>query len=199
MRSEQGKTAVLIPVKPFSQAKSRLAEAFNPAEREAMARSMLSTVITAAQGLRVALVAPQTAQDVRRFALINGARFLPEPDGMDLNGAVRYATNQLAALNYERVLVVHSDLPLARDLNWLAEADGIVLVADRTGTGTNAIALPASCGFRFSYGPGSFQRHLEEARRVGFEPAVVVDPDGLSADVDLPSDAGIYTSAQLQS
>lgn len=160
-----------------------------------MARSMLSTVVTAAQGLRVALVGPHDAQDLRRFALIHGARFLAEPPGTDLNGAVHSAVAQLSALSYERVLVVHSDLPLATDLSWLGEAQGIVIVPDRTGRGTNAIALPADCGFRFSYGPGSFERHVEEARRVGYEPAVVVDVDGLSADVDLPADAAVYDRA----
>jgi 2-phospho-L-lactate guanylyltransferase len=149
---------------------------------------MLRTVVEAAQNLRVALVSSATAEDVRRFALINGARFLPEPEGGDLDSAVTSGVNQLGALGYQRVAIVHADLPLARDITWLADTDGIIVVPDRTGKGTNAVSVPSDIGFRFSYGPGSFERHCEEARRLGFEPIVVLDPDGLSMDVDEPSD-----------
>lgn len=179
---------MLVPVKPFGLAKSRLAPVYSPSERESLARSMLRTVINAAQNLRVALVATSTAEDVRRFALINGARFLNEPAGAGLNTAVDSGVNQLAALGYHRVAVVHSDLPFARDLTWLADTEGIIIVPDRTGKGTNAVSVPSDVGFRFSYGPGSFERHCDEARRLGFEPIVVIDPDGLSMDIDEPED-----------
>jgi 2-phospho-L-lactate/phosphoenolpyruvate guanylyltransferase len=160
----------------------------SPSERESLTRSMLRTVIDAAQNLRVALVSSASADDVRRFALINGTRFLAEPDGSDLNTAVSAGVTQLGALGYDRIAIVHGDLPLARDLTWLADTDGIIIVPDRTGRGTNAISVPADLGFRFSYGSGSFKRHCDEARRLGVEPKVVVDPDGLSMDVDEPSD-----------
>lgn len=179
---------MLVPVKPFGLAKSRLAPVCSPSERESLTRSMLRTVIDAAQNLRVALVSSASAEDVRRFALINGTRFLAEPDGADLNGAVTAGVTQLGNLGYDRIAVVHSDLPLARDLTWLADSDGVIIVPDRTGRGTNAISVPADLGFRFSYGAGSFERHCEEARRLGVEPKVVLDPDGLSMDIDEPAD-----------
>jgi 2-phospho-L-lactate guanylyltransferase len=149
---------------------------------------MLRSVVEAAQNLRVALVSASTAEDVRRFALIHGARFLPEPDGAGLDAAVTSGVNQLGALGYQRVAIVHADLPLARDITWLADTDGVIVVPDRTGQGTNAISVPSDIGFRFSYGPGSFERHCDEARRLGYEPIVVLDPDGLSLDVDEPAD-----------
>ena len=153
-----------------------------------MARSMLRTVLHAANGLRVAIVSPAGAGDVRRFALINGARFLAEPDGGGLNGAVSSGFAQLGELGYERIAIVHSDLPNAVDITWLADSNGIIIVPDRTGMGTNAISIPADVEFKFSYGPGSFERHVAESKRLGFEPTIVVDPDGLSLDVDEPED-----------
>lgn len=182
------KTAVLVPVKPFGVAKSRLAPVCSPSERESLTRSMLRSVINAAQHLRVALLATSTAEDVRRFALINGARFLSEPEGGTLDDSLAFGVGQLANLGYGRVAVVNSDLPFARDLTWLADTDGIIIVPDRTGKGTNAISLPSGIGFKFSYGPGSFERHCDEARRLGFEPIVALDPDGLSFDIDEPED-----------
>lgn len=182
------KTAVLVPVKPFAMAKTRLATVCSPLERETMAKNMLRNVLEAAHGLRVAIVSPANADDVRRFALIHGARFLREPEVGGLNAAVKYGVSQLAEADYERVIVVHSDLPSVRDFTWLADTAGIIVVPDRTGRGTNAISVPAKCEFNFSFGPGSFERHCEEARRCGIEPTVVVDVDGLSHDVDEPSD-----------
>lgn len=185
----QQKSAVLVPMKPFGLAKTRLAPTCTPSQRESLARSMARNVLASVQGLRVAIVAPSSAADVRRFALINGARFLAEPEDAGLNGAVASGVGQLGNLGYERVIVIHSDLPYVRDIRWLADTDGIILVPDRTGNGTNAVSIPAECGFRFSFGPDSFERHCEEARRLGFEPTIVIDPEGVSADVDDPEDA----------
>jgi len=179
---------VLVPVKPFGSAKSRLAAVCSPSEREALARAMLRNVVAAAHGFRIAIVAAASAQDVRRFALTHGARFLAEPEGGGLDLAVQAGVSQLAAVGYERVAVVHGDLPFATSLEWLANEPGITIVPDRRGDGTNALSIPTGVGFRFRYGPGSFERHCAEARARRIEPRVVVDPEGLSADVDLPED-----------
>jgi 2-phospho-L-lactate guanylyltransferase len=63
-------------------------------------------------------------------------------------------------------------------------------VPDRFRDGTNVIAVPAGGGFRFSYGPGSFERHRAEAARRDL-PVVVVEDERLAADVDLPSDLAL--------
>jgi 2-phospho-L-lactate guanylyltransferase len=87
-------------------------------------------------------------------------------------------------------VVAHGDLPLARDLAALAQRGGpqvVTLVPDRHGDGTNVVVLPAGCGFRFAYGPGSFARHRAEAARLGLAVEVVHDPH-LGWDVDHPAD-----------
>jgi 2-phospho-L-lactate guanylyltransferase len=86
-----------------------------------------------------------------------------------------------------QVTVAHADLPRASDLATVGEAPGITLVPDRYGNGTNVMALPADAGFQFSYGPGSFARHLVEARRVGLASRILDRPD-LAWDVDEPGD-----------
>jgi 2-phospho-L-lactate guanylyltransferase len=93
----------------------------------------------------------------------------------------------LAAAGFERVVVAHGDLPLAQRLQWVAGFDGVTLVPDRHDDGTNVICVPAGSGFRFGYGPGSFRRHGEEARRLGLAVRVVREP-ALGWDVDLPAD-----------
>jgi 2-phospho-L-lactate/phosphoenolpyruvate guanylyltransferase len=171
-------------VKAFSRAKKRLAPVLGPEGRAALAREMAAHVLKAARPLPVVVVCDD--EEVAEWAADLGARALREP-GLGLNGAVNAAVTQLDREGYHRLVVVHSDLPRASRLAWLAEVDGIALVPDRRQDGTNVISLPAGCGFRFSYGPGSFSRHRDEARRTGLKWTVVHDAD-LAWDVDLPAD-----------
>jgi 2-phospho-L-lactate/phosphoenolpyruvate guanylyltransferase len=182
--SALSKAAALIPVKAFSRAKMRLAPVLSPPERAALAREMAEHVVKAAGPLPVVVVCDD--EDVAEWAEDLGARALLEP-GLGLNGAVNAAVAQLDGEGYIRLVVVHSDLPRASRLAWLADVDGIALVPDRREDGTNVISLPASCGFRFSYGPGSFSRHQVEADRTGLKWAVVRDAE-LAWDVDFPAD-----------
>ena len=176
--------AVLVPVKAFSKAKMRLASVLSPEQRAALARKMAEHVIRASNPLPVVVVCDDI--EVADWAGRLGARALPEP-GLGLNGAVNAAFAQLGSEGYRRVVVAHADLPLASELAWLADIEGIALVPDRREEGTNVISLPARCGFNFSYGPGSFLRHQEEAKRTGLSWRVIRDPR-LAWDVDFPSD-----------
>lgn len=184
MSASPGPGIVLVPVKAFSQAKMRLSSVLTPAERAALARKLAERVVSAARHLPVAVVCDDS--EVAGWAQGLGAHVLREP-GVGLNAAVAAALSQLASEGYGRIVVAHGDLPLATNLAWLAEEEGIVLVPDRHRDGTNVISLPATCGFQFRYGPGSFARHQEEAERTGVPWKVVYD-DALAWDVDLPGD-----------
>ena len=63
----------------------------------------------------------------------------------------------------------------------------VALVPCHRDDGTNVLSVPTSADFVFAYGPGSFQRHLAEADRLGLEARIVRDPD-LMVDVDVPDD-----------
>jgi 2-phospho-L-lactate guanylyltransferase len=180
---------VVVPVKAFSHAKMRLAPVLGPEQRAALARKMAEHVVAAAAPLPVVVVCDD--EEVAAWAQSQGARPLPEP-GLGLNGAMNAAATQLWAEGYLRLVAAHADLPLASDLPRLAQVQGIALVPDRTEEGTNVISLPAGCGFRFAYGPGSFLRHKQEALRTGLPWRVIHDP-GLAWDVDFPSDMAAVT------
>lgn len=183
-------SCVLIPVKDFAQAKVRLAPELEPDERAALARRMASTVVAAAATLPVVVVCD--APEVRAWAEGVGARVIWTP-GLGLNGAVQSAVEQLGADGYARVIVAHSDLPLARDLGWLAVTSGITIVPDRRLDGSNVLVVPTDIGFRFAYGPGSFDAHRAEATRLGQDLRIVRD-DRLGWDVDLPADLALPTT-----
>lgn len=175
---------LLVPVKAFHEAKSRLAESVVSPGRAALARSMATAVLRAGKQLRTAVVCDD--ERVARWAAGNGAMTLWKP-GRGLNGAVTEAVNDLGEAGFVRVVVAHGDLPLAQSFASLADLDGITLVPDRRGLGTNVISLPTGSGFGFSYGPSSFARHLAEAKRVGIAARVVAD-ENLSLDIDTPQD-----------
>lgn len=176
--------AVVVPVKAFHAAKLRLAPAVAPPARARLAREMATAVVLAAAPLPVVVVCDD--DDVRRWARALGAqvRFTP---GLGLDGAVAAGVAWVADEGHERAVVAHGDLPLVTGLAHVARGDGAVLVPDRRADGTNVIAIPATCGFRFAYGPGSFHRHRAEAERLGLD-VTVVDDLALAWDVDVPDD-----------
>jgi 2-phospho-L-lactate guanylyltransferase len=183
-------TSVLVPIKAFDAAKGRLDGALDAGERAALARRLAAGVVAAAAPLPVLVVCDDDA--VAAFAGAAGAEVLRQQEP-GLNAAVAEGVSHLAARGADHVLVAHADLPrVARlgDLAALADAASspvAVLVPDRHGDGTNVLVVPAGCGFRFAYGPGSFAAHRAEAGRCGLE-VVVVHDDDLAWDVDTPDD-----------
>lgn len=178
------RAAVLVPVKAFSAAKLRLSEHLDPAERAALARAMAARVLAAAAPLPAAVVCDD--ETVRAWAEAQGAEAIWTP-GLGLNGAVQAGVAHLARRGVERVVVAHADLPLAQELAWVADFDGVTLVPDRHGDGTNVAGLPTDAGFEFAYGAGSARAHRAEAARLGL--AVRLVPDRrLGWDVDVPAD-----------
>jgi 2-phospho-L-lactate guanylyltransferase len=176
--------AVLVPVKAFREAKRRLAGALDASERARLARAMAGTVLRAAGDLHVAVVCDDPG--VREWARSMAAEVVWRPR-RGLNGAVQDGVAHLSAAGYDRVIVAHADLPRATELAWVGDHDGVTLVPDRRGDGTNVCCVPAAAGFRFSYGAGSFARHRSEAHRLGLAVRVVED-DALGWDVDVPAD-----------
>ncbi|MCC5951171.1 MAG: 2-phospho-L-lactate guanylyltransferase [Acidimicrobiia bacterium] len=179
-----GPVAALIPVKAFGEAKRRLAPALDVRARARLARAMAATVVGAAAPLDVLVVCDDP--EVRRWATDLGADVLLCPE-RGLNRAVADGIAHLAAAEVTTAIVAHADLPYAANLAAVAEFDGVTLVPDRAEDGTNVVALPTACGFRFAYGPGSFRRHLAEAQRLGLPVRVLHEPR-LSWDVDVPAD-----------
>jgi 2-phospho-L-lactate/phosphoenolpyruvate guanylyltransferase len=177
------RVAVLVPIKDFRQAKQRLARVLSADERVELARRMATRVITAAAPYDVFVVCDD--HDVAAFAKDLDAEVLWRPD-LGLNGAIREGVQHIGRMA-ERVLIAHSDLPLARSFEAVMDTEGVAIVPDRHGRGTNVIALPADKSFSFHFGVGSYLAHQHEAVRHGLPVHHIVD-ECLGWDVDTPED-----------
>jgi 2-phospho-L-lactate guanylyltransferase len=164
--------AVLVPVKSFRAAKLRLAPVLDAKARESLARALASRVIAAAAPLGVLVVCDD--EQVATWASDHGARVAWTP-GLGLSAAVMAGVAQLL------------DLPFATGLAGLGAPSLVTLVPDRRRDGTNVAVVPTAAGFRFAYGPGSFERHRSEAARLGL-PCEIIYDRRLAIDIDLPED-----------
>lgn len=190
---------VIIPVKPFTRAKSRLAHALTPLQRqhlaEAMFRRVLSIVRSAPQVMNTLVV----SRDTKALSIAREyhARTLQETGAPELNSALTRATQVVATWGSEAVLVLPADLPLVsrEDIAGLAEVGlknpSVVIATDQNQDGTNALLVRPPGAIPYHFGPGSYQRHLALARERGIEP-LTYHSDRLALDIDLPADLDQY-------
>ena len=181
------RAAVVIPIRGFEAGKSRLGARLDPARRADLLRMMAETVVAAAAPLPVAVVS--SAREVRAWAAALGLAVIDDPGTLDLAAAAGFGW--AGATGFERVVVAHADLPLARSLAPVA-VDGprpiVTAVPCHRDDGTPVLSLPTTAtGFVFAYGPGSFRRHAAATRAAGLAFRVRRD-DRLGRDVDAPED-----------
>ncbi|MEM7094118.1 MAG: 2-phospho-L-lactate guanylyltransferase [Actinomycetota bacterium] len=176
--------AVLIPVKAFDRAKSRLAPALDPDGRTSLAQRMATHVIEVQGATPVAVACDDDL--VASWATDLGARVVWCPD-TDLNGAVDAGYRELTSAGVPSIAIAHSDLPGAKPLAPLLGWPGVTILPDRHRTGTNVMILPAGLDFEFAYGSGSFRLHVVEAVRHRCGLRIVHDRE-LAWDIDHPED-----------
>lgn len=183
-------TWVIIPAKAPAAAKGRLAGALSADDRNRLAATMLRAAIVAAceaVGARNVAIVGTAPTDIDRAILV-----LEEPAG-GLNAALDHARRTLAENGATRVVSLAADLPQVTAADVLALTDLAPSCAgiapDRHGTGTNALSLPLPEGehFTYHYGPGSCERHLAEAARIGLA-MQRIERSALARDVDEPAD-----------
>jgi 2-phospho-L-lactate/phosphoenolpyruvate guanylyltransferase len=190
------RTLAIVPIKSFDVAKQRLADSLAVGSRRSLVQAMFSDVLGAlrrAQGVdRIAVV----TADVAAGSIATGDRMVVLHDGASAGQSaateigIRYAIDQ----GFERVLLVPGDTPLLKppdldDMLARCERDGVAvaIVPDRHGTGTNGLLITPPDAFRPSFGEGSFDRHVEQARERELDYRIEKLPS-LEHDVDTPGD-----------
>ena len=178
---------ILIPVKPLTEGKTRLAPVLDAAARRALCEQFFRRTLALAAEVAPTIV---ITRDPQVAASAGNALVIAEQPGADLNSALN--TGRQAALDADALLVLPIDLPhLSREtLTRLCHhRRRITIVPDRHEDGTNLLYLPkpAISGFRFAFGPGSLAAHRTEAARLGIQVNVLRLADA-AFDVDQPAD-----------
>jgi 2-phospho-L-lactate/phosphoenolpyruvate guanylyltransferase len=188
------RTAAILPIKSFAQAKQRLRHELASHDRRALVEAMFADALVALGRVssleRVVVVSGDRV--AQRIAAGYGASVV-EDDECGHNTAATRGIELLLEEGVERALLVPGDCPLIskEDLNTLlnhpAATNSALIVPDRHGTGTNALLLTPPDVLAPSFGPDSRNRHLAEADAAGV-PAEIVELDSLALDVDTPED-----------
>ncbi|MCB1747721.1 MAG: 2-phospho-L-lactate guanylyltransferase [Gammaproteobacteria bacterium] len=185
---------VVVPVKRFSNAKTRLASLLSEAERESLAQAMLHDVLGAVHAARLVAGILVVSREVRaRYAVERLGGLFLEETGDGLNAALQQAGQWLTTHGQRGLLMVPGDVPLvtATEVDDLIAAHGaapaVTLAPDRELDGTNALAVSPADALPFSFGRGSFAAHRDAARAAGVTPRVL-HLNGIAHDIDNPMD-----------
>ena len=190
----------IIPVKPFNRAKSRLAQVLSAEQRASLSEKMfahtLGLLSTTDQISGVLVI----SRDTKALGLARdyNAHTVQESGTPELNAALLRAS-QIVGVQHgaDGVLVVPADLPLlaAEDIEQvlhLGRYNTMVVVApDRNDDGTNLMLINPPGYIPFSYGKGSFHRHImlaDEAHAT----VKIYRSERVGLDIDQPADLVLY-------
>ncbi|MEA2403613.1 MAG: 2-phospho-L-lactate/phosphoenolpyruvate guanylyltransferase [Thermoleophilaceae bacterium] len=201
------RTLAIIPIKKFGTGKQRLSKVLADGSRRSLAQAMFSDVLGS---LRRSIAVDQIAvvtDDIVVESVATGERtvLLSDTRASGQSAAASIGIAYAVDRGFERVLLVPGDTPLLDPV----ELDGLLarcehdrlevgIVADRHGTGTNGLVVAPPDGFAPSFGPGSFDRHVEQARGGELTYRVEAAPS-LAHDIDTPDDlAALWATIEQQ-
>ena len=196
MEEEPKSVVAVVPMKPLSDSKTRLARKFSEEQRGDLAIGMLRRVIMAVQAASVGVLWVVGGDRRVRNMTRNASGVWLEELGRNLNDTVAKAFDRA----FERgnsALYIAGDLPFikASDVHSLLQAsrrqNNISIAPARQDGGTNAILVPAGIPFQPELGSGSFIKHLSQAARLGVSVAICYSP-GLGFDLDTTEDLETY-------
>lgn len=191
----------VIPVKELLGAKQRLAALLTPAERLALATTMLEEVLAAlAATTRLAGIALVT-RDPHATAIAgrHGWRVITEGARDGHTGSVDAGRRILAAAGADGILTLPGDIPLATSTeidavlatHGAAPAPAFTIVPAHDEQGSNTVVLSPPHAVKLRFGDNSYFPHLAAAREAGLEPTVVHAP-GIAMDIDHPADIAMF-------
>jgi len=202
--------AAIIPVGTLEGAKTRLADTLDAEERHDLVEDLLARTVASALAvdrLDDVLVISPDPEVLTRAAEIGGRTLRQRSKG--LNAGLAEARADVIAGGAEAILVLPIDLPFvtAEAVSALIEpfaqppaaddaARHVVLVTDRHGTGTNALALRPPDIIDFAFGAGSRGRHRAAAEAAHATYTEVGGP--LTVDLDTPEDLVFVEAAETE-
>lgn len=176
-----------IPIKPFGVAKQRLHPLVTAEARSVLGKAIAARTAAMAQLAEVDVVIVTGDDGVGHWSGNLGLSTIREgAPGSGLNGAARALRNYAHSMG-QPWLLLHADLPLIQPPDIAALVGpllaGTGVISPSYDGGTSALGNAAEA--IFSYGAGSYHRHLRSLT----DATVVVRP-GLAFDLDTAADLG---------
>jgi len=195
-------TWIVVLIKAFDTAKSRLAPALTPSGRRSLAEANASHALRAALDVATTIAVCGSAE-ATALAQRMGARVVMEVVPSGQNAAAALGLAKVVAGGGTAALLLSSDLPLVNP--WALqrllkratpEPGALAMAVPALGRrGTNALFLRPLGDFELQFGDASLLRFAEEARhrRRSF---VIHNEMSLALDLDEPEDLAVW--AQLR-
>lgn len=195
---------VIIPVKPLRRSKSRLANVLTEDERTKLNFNMLDNTLSILKGISSITDILVISRDPSALTLArsHNAKTIQEDGEPGLNLALKRAVIIAKAYSAQSIMILPADLPLLTGQEIQSIIDKIttspimIIAPDRRMDGTNMLLCSPVDLIDFSYGPGSFERHLRQAQSKKAE-INVIQMSSVGLDIDLPEDLEIFQKMQL--
>ena len=193
-------TFAILPMKSPGTGKTRLDSHFSEGERAALASAMFADVLIAlsrATKLSGVLVVSADAE-VARVAGLHDADWVDDLDANSHSDAAMIGIGHAIKAGAKKVLLVPGDCPAITpdEIDELASYPlaerAVGILPDRHGSGTNGLILCPPDVISPSFGPGSRERHADNAKSAGAEVKIIESP-GFQLDVDTPEDLQTLT------
>ncbi len=189
------KSWAIVPVKPFVRAKSRLAKVLSAEQRKALAERMFRHSVEVlgrspgVAGITVLTRGTKAPAIAREY----GARTIRESGTPNLNASLQRASEIVRLERWDGLFILPADLPLVtpEDIEQILYLGryllAMVVVPDRHEDDTNALLVKPPGLVPFSFGPGSFRRHIKMAEQAGAT-VQIYRSERIGLDIDTPSD-----------
>jgi 2-phospho-L-lactate guanylyltransferase len=200
MERESPGIVAVIPMKPLTDSKTRLAKHLSTEQRGDLVIGMLRRVIMALQSASVDGLWVVGGDRRVQNMTCNASGIWLEELGRNLNDTVAKAFDRVFAQG-NSAMYLAGDLPFVKagDVHSLLQAsrrqNNISLAPARQDGGTNAIFVPAGIQFQPELGSRSFLKHLSQAARLGVSVAICYSP-GLGFDLDTAADLETYENME---
>jgi 2-phospho-L-lactate guanylyltransferase len=195
--------ALVVPLRHFSTAKTRLSDSMSGPDRTTLARVCAEGVLR--RHVVCDRIVVCDSDEVETWSSELGVEYI-RVTSTGLNASLEEALATIRIRHPDSDLVIaHGDIIEPEGLDdvitgrkYLSSAESahfddslpnVVIVPDRRRDGTNVLRLDREAleNWRFEYGSGSFDRHLRQALSRELRVDIHLD-DGLALDVDVPED-----------
>lgn len=190
---------VIVPVKPLRRSKSKLTNVLSEDERTLLNFQMYENTLKVLKEIKTPHQVLVVSKDssVLSVARNYNAKTLQEDGESGLNLALKKSIQVIKAYNAQSILILPADLPFINKedlegvMNFHPDGSFMLISPDRKLSGTNLLFMSPPELIDFSFGLGSFERHVRQAQ---LQNAIIEVRkfSGSDLDIDSPEDLELF-------